>query len=123
MPGYYWPHAVLAAVYGQLGERERGERRRCGSCTRCCPTSARSAREEFGSGATTRSSSSTCWTACARRGWRFRDESAKLRAAGASPASTTDSGAARADEGFWVAVLPFKYGGTDASSSRLWRRD
>lgn len=23
MPGYYWPHATLAAVYGQLGERER----------------------------------------------------------------------------------------------------
>ena len=23
MPGYYWPHASLAAVYGQLGEKER----------------------------------------------------------------------------------------------------
>jgi TolB-like protein/class 3 adenylate cyclase len=23
MPGYYWPHATLAAVYGQLGEHER----------------------------------------------------------------------------------------------------
>jgi TolB-like protein len=23
MPGYYWPHATLAAVYGQLGEQER----------------------------------------------------------------------------------------------------
>jgi TolB-like protein/Flp pilus assembly protein TadD len=23
MPGYYWPHATLAAVYGQLGENER----------------------------------------------------------------------------------------------------
>lgn len=23
MPGYYWPHATLAAVYGQLGEKER----------------------------------------------------------------------------------------------------
>ena len=25
MPGYYWPHATLAAVYGQLGKRERAE--------------------------------------------------------------------------------------------------
>jgi tetratricopeptide (TPR) repeat protein len=23
MPGYYWPHATLAAVYGQLGEEQR----------------------------------------------------------------------------------------------------
>ncbi len=23
MPGYYWPHASLAAIYGQLGEKER----------------------------------------------------------------------------------------------------
>ena len=23
MPGYYWPHASLAAVYGQLSEKER----------------------------------------------------------------------------------------------------
>ncbi len=23
MPGYYWPHATLAAIYGQLGEKER----------------------------------------------------------------------------------------------------
>jgi len=23
MPGYYWPHALLAAVYGQLGEQQR----------------------------------------------------------------------------------------------------
>jgi TolB-like protein/tRNA A-37 threonylcarbamoyl transferase component Bud32/tetratricopeptide (TPR) repeat protein len=30
------------------------------------------------------------------------------------PVSKADSGAARADEGFWVAVLPIKYRGTDA---------
>jgi TolB-like protein/Tfp pilus assembly protein PilF len=35
------------------------------------------------------------------------------------PAPAADSGAARADEGFWVAVLPFKYGGTDASLTAL----
>ena len=31
----------------------------------------------------------------------------------------TDSGAARADEGFWVAVLPFKYGGANADLTAL----
>ena len=30
-----------------------------------------------------------------------------------------DSGAARADEGFWVAVLPFKYSGTAAELKAL----
>jgi TolB-like protein len=30
-----------------------------------------------------------------------------------------DSGAARADEGFWVAVLPFKHGGSNADLAAL----
>src|SRR5580765_7668158 len=33
--------------------------------------------------------------------------------------SGTESGQVRADEGFWVAVLPFKYGGTEASLTAL----
>jgi serine/threonine protein kinase len=33
--------------------------------------------------------------------------------------SSTDSGASRADEGFWVAVLPFKYKGTDLGLEAL----
>jgi serine/threonine protein kinase len=35
------------------------------------------------------------------------------------PAAASDSGAARADEGFWVAVLPFKYAGTIAELKEL----
>jgi len=35
------------------------------------------------------------------------------------PAKTRDSGAARADEGFWVAVLPFKYVGGTADLAGL----
>ena len=33
--------------------------------------------------------------------------------------SAADSGAARADEGFWVAVLPFKYSGGSADLTAL----
>ncbi len=33
--------------------------------------------------------------------------------------STADSGASRADEGFWVAVLPFKYGGNNPDLAGL----
>jgi TolB-like protein/tRNA A-37 threonylcarbamoyl transferase component Bud32/cytochrome c-type biogenesis protein CcmH/NrfG len=38
---------------------------------------------------------------------------------GSRPAMKSGSGAARADEGFWVAVLPFKYGGGNAGLTAL----
>jgi TolB-like protein/predicted Ser/Thr protein kinase len=38
---------------------------------------------------------------------------------GAATAKVPDSGAARADEGFWVAVLPFHYGGANAELTAL----
>jgi non-specific serine/threonine protein kinase len=37
----------------------------------------------------------------------------------ARPTAAADSGAARADEGFWVAVLPFKYKGADTDLAAL----
>ena len=40
-------------------------------------------------------------------------------AAASRPAAAVDSGAARADEGFWVAVLPFKYAGASADLAAL----
>ena len=50
-----------------------------------------------------------------KAGLEIPDGPAKL---GASPA-TTSSGAVRADEGFWVAVLPFKYSGNVAELTAL----
>jgi len=49
----------------------------------------------------------------------FRDMARPTKATPVSVSSSratlaSDSGAARADEGFWVAVLPFKYNGTNA---------
>jgi serine/threonine protein kinase len=38
---------------------------------------------------------------------------------GSRPATTPDSGAARADEGFWVAVLPFKHGSGNTELTAL----
>jgi TolB-like protein/Tfp pilus assembly protein PilF len=52
----------------------------------------------------------------------FAQNSAKKTPAASSglPAAVVpDSGTARADEGFWVAVLPFKYKGTDAGLEAL----
>jgi TolB-like protein/Tfp pilus assembly protein PilF len=43
----------------------------------------------------------------------------KISTSPSSPGKTRDSGASRADEGFWVAVLPFKYAGTSTELKAL----
>jgi tetratricopeptide (TPR) repeat protein len=47
MPGYYWPHALLAAVYGQLGEQQRA-RAALRELHALMPDFGAMAREEFG---------------------------------------------------------------------------
>ena len=47
MPGYYWPHAVLAASYGQLGEEQRA-RAALQDLQTLIPNFAAIAREEVG---------------------------------------------------------------------------
>jgi tetratricopeptide (TPR) repeat protein len=47
MPGYYWPHATLAAVYGQLGEEQRA-RAALRELHALLPNFGAMAREEYG---------------------------------------------------------------------------
>lgn len=47
------------------------------------------------------------------------DSPASSTTTGSRGATNLDSGAARADEGFWVAVLPFKYGSGNAELTAL----
>jgi adenylate cyclase len=47
MPGYYWPHATLAAVYGQLGEEQRA-RAALRELLALLPNFGEIAREEYG---------------------------------------------------------------------------
>jgi TolB-like protein/Tfp pilus assembly protein PilF len=112
MPAYFYNHAVLAQAYGQLGEHEaaRGAMRELLSLK---PDFAAVAREEWGK-----------WLG---EGQLLEDALDGLRKAGLSiPApngapvtSATDSGHLRADEGFWVAVLPLKYSGSNADLAAL----
>ncbi|MFN2384699.1 MAG: protein kinase [Thermoanaerobaculia bacterium] len=127
VPGLFWPFLVVASACGHLGRRAEAE-----SAVRDLlaldPEFAAHARSNIGS-------------------WHFASGLMEpllegLRKAGLSIPATdgssdpprrigtvtakadraesgTDSGQARADEGFWVAVLPFKYGGTDASLTAL----
>jgi tetratricopeptide (TPR) repeat protein len=107
MPGYFWGPATSAAALGQLGEHAQAQKA-LKELLVIRPDFARTARQEFGK-------------------W-FDDELAEhyvegLRKAGlqvldrteaSAAVQATDSGALRADEGFWVAVLPFKYAGSNA---------
>ena len=110
MPGYFWGPATSAAALGQLGEHAQKALKELLAIR---PDFARTARQEFGK-------------------W-FDDELAEhyvegLRKAGlhivdnadASAAGrASDSSAVRAEEGFWVAVLPFKYAGSSAEVKAL----
>jgi TolB-like protein len=119
LPNFLWTHTVLAAIYGQLGQQEEAAKA-VQELLKLNPQAA----------------------PIVRRAWhgRYEPELAEhliegLRKAGldvsdetAPPASTSGSisksqatqtsGAVRAalreDEGFWVAVLPFKYPGASA---------
>ncbi len=111
MPGFWRNELALAATYGQLGELE---------LARNAVEELLAARPEFASKA--REECSKWWEA-----ELVEQVMDGLRKAGMEVASEkdpapskpqisgsvvkADSGAARADEGFWVAVLPFKYSG------------
>src|SRR5437764_13392068 len=65
--------------------------------------------------------------ACAKQGSQFPKADRPTRRAGAGTVtgkierakSGTHTGAIRTDEGFWVAVLPFKYSGSNADLTSL----
>src|SRR5207249_8808868 len=109
------PHAVTAAAYGQLGMREKA-RKRLKKLLSIRPDFAKTAREEFGR-----------WLDPALvehniDGLRKAGlEIAPEEESGSSPRSEAkaESGVARAEEGFWVAVLPFKSSGNNADLTAL----
>jgi len=107
LPGHWGEHAMKAAVYGQLGERE---------------AAGKALRELLGLRpdfvATARAGIEKWWqpdyVERVIDGWRKAGLDLPANASAASP-----SGEARADEGFWVAVLPFKYSGPNPEISTL----
>jgi TolB-like protein/Flp pilus assembly protein TadD len=112
MPGYFHSQAARAAALGQLGQRDAAQKA-VQDLLALRPDFAEAARHEYSK-------------------W-YDDEMVEhvlegLRKAGleiADPGGTSvgkkmqESGAARATEGFWVAVLPFRYGGSNAELTAL----
>jgi TolB-like protein/Flp pilus assembly protein TadD len=112
MPGFYHVCAARAAALGQLGQREAAQKT-LQELLALRPDFAAAARREYSK-------------------WHgselvehfldgLRKAGLEIAPEGAAPApvaaldrpSATDSAVARAGEGFWVAVLPFRHGGTD----------
>ena len=112
MHGYFWGPATSAAAFGQLGEREQAQKA-LKELLVIRPDFATTAHQEFAK-----------WLdeelvehyveGLHKAGLETGDKAGTSVAAKAS-----DSCAARADEGFWVAVLPFKYTGTTAELKAL----
>ncbi|HTZ81676.1 MAG TPA: hypothetical protein VMB66_00705, partial [Candidatus Acidoferrales bacterium] len=110
MPGYFWGPATSAAALGQLGEHAQKALK---ELLVIRPDFARTARQEFGK-------------------W-FDEELAEhyvdgLRKAGlhivdnadaSAGGRTSNSSAVRAEEGFWVAVLPFREPSGDTALESL----
>ncbi len=134
IPGYFFTHLITAAAYGQLGMKKPAEKA-VDELIATRPEIATAAREDLG-----------IWfqsdhvehvlEGLRKAGLEIAEErstpsptpaiqSAPSTAASASPGTpshtiaASDSGAARADEGFWVAVLPFKSSGASPELAAL----
>ena len=117
MPGYYHTHALIAAALGQLG-RQEDARKALQDLLALRPDFAATARQEYAKWYSSELIEQLI-DGLRKAGLEIPGDSATPSA---SPAATT-SGAVRAalreDEGFWVAVLPFKYTGTNADLTAL----
>ena len=113
MPGYFFTHAALAAVYGQLGEQEHA-RAALRELHALIPKFGAIAREEFGKWLDSELTEHLL-DGLRKAGLEIPDEDRRLDT---SPALDVSS-ERRADEGFWVAVLPFKATGTNTELSTL----
>jgi len=118
LPGFRDTQAVLAAVYGQLGEHE--------AATRCltellalAPQFALEARTEFGKFLDPELVEHVI-DGLRKAGLQAAaDDHADAQWPEPSKASAAAEATARGDEGFWVAVLPFAHGGTDPGIAAL----
>ncbi len=136
MPAYHWPHVYLAAVYGQLGEQQRANEALRQLHT-LIPNFGAIAREEMGKWLDAELTEHLI-DGLRKAGLKIDDEASGQEGEGATwrrgdaatgtsnnPSTASplhpvaSSGVSRADEGFWVAVLPFKFTGSNTDVATL----
>jgi TolB-like protein len=121
MPGDFYVSAVIAAAHGQLGELEAA-RAALLQLLAMKPDFAATAREEFEKWFGAGELVEHFLDGLRKAGLEIAREEHKGSAAAApdrARSSAADSGIARAEEGFCVAVLPFKYSGNVAELAAL----
>ena len=119
MPGNFYASAVIAAAYGQLGEREAA-RPALVQLLAMKRDFAAFAREEFGKWHGPGEVLEHFLDGLRKAGLEIPAEKGSAAAPSGSLRSyAADSGIARAEEGFWVAVLPFKFSGASADLAAL----
>ncbi len=117
MPGYFWTSVVLTAAYGQLDEREPAQKslRELLVLKPNFPSTARQEIEKWLDPELVEH----FMDGLRKAGLETANVAVVTASSSGAAAHATTSGAARADEGFWVAVLPFKYTGSNADLKSL----
>jgi TolB-like protein/Tfp pilus assembly protein PilF len=120
LPNFLWTHTLLAAIYGQLGEKEEAGKA-VQELLKLNPQAAQVVRPAW-RGRYEPELAGRLIEGLRKAGLDVSDETAPPAPASGSISksqATHTSGAVRADEGFWVAVLPFKYSGSNAELKAL----
>ena len=127
VPGLFWPFLVVASACGHLGRRAEAEAA-VRDLLALDPEFAAHARSNIESWHFASGLLEPLLDGLRKAGLSIpasgRSSDSPSRAGTATPEadraeSETDSAQVRADEGFWVAVLPFKYSGGDADLAAL----
>ncbi|MDQ3419024.1 MAG: protein kinase [Acidobacteriota bacterium] len=117
MPGQHFSHALFAAVHGQLGDREAA-----GSSLHellvLQSDFAAIARDQFAKWYSPELVEQLI-DGLRKAGLEIPPDPGPAASSSTAPAPSPGSGETRADEGFWVAVLPFKYTGASSEMTAL----
>jgi len=107
MPGFFWAPVALTAAYGQLDEREAAQKS-LRELLVLRPNFAATARQELEKWLDPQLAEHFM-DGLRKAGLETAHVAMATTPSSGSIADATASGAARGDEGFWVAVLPFKH--------------
>jgi len=118
LPNFLWTHTMLAGIYGQLGQQEEAGKavQELLKLNPQAPQIILAAwRSRYDPELVTR-----LIEGLRKAGLDIYDEAAPSPALTSGPIATrTASGESRASDGFWVALLPFKYTGSSAELKSL----
>jgi TolB-like protein/protein involved in temperature-dependent protein secretion len=109
MPGQYYSHALFAALYGRMGEREAAEEH-LREALALQPDLAAIVRAQFSKWYLPQLVEQLL-DGLRKAGLEIAPEATAGPVSGRARSSPVASGPTRAEEGFWVGVLPFKYSG------------